>query len=168
MRRREIYTGKDNLRVGRLELGKFNDDGLPVDGLIEDQIHHPSLLSDESLSQRTAIQLYNPSSGTDIIMNAKEVDVLGQIVDERESMIVDMIEHVNEWKVQREYVIKCKNESVLDLNNGVQWPDRRDCFVGDYCQNMGLPHFGNEQPGETYYYSPLGIYIFGIVNYSTE
>ena len=57
---------------------------------------------------------------------------------------------------------------MLDLNNGVKWPDRRDCFVGDYCQNMGLPHFGNEQPGETYYYSPLGIYIFGIVNYATE
>ena len=52
LRRREIQAGKDNLRDERLQLGQFNDDGLPVDGLIEDQIHHPSLLSNESLSQK--------------------------------------------------------------------------------------------------------------------
>ena len=56
----------------------------------------------------------------------------------------------------------------MDSKCGVRWPHRRDTFVGDYCQNFGLPHFGNEQPGETYYYSPLGVYIFGIVNYADE
>jgi hypothetical protein len=33
---------------------------------------------------------------------------------------------------------------------------------------MGLPHHGNEQPGETYYYSPLSIFVFGITNYANE
>ena len=89
-------------------------------------------------------------------------------MDERDLLIEKMCEHVMEWKVQREYVIKCKQESVIDLQCCVRWPHRRDTFVGDYCQNMGLPHFGNEQPGETYYYSPLGVYIFGIVNYADE
>jgi hypothetical protein len=23
-------------------------------------------------------------------------------------------------------------------------------FIADYCQNMSLPHFGKEQPGDTY------------------
>lgn len=29
---------------------------------------------------------------------------------------------------------------------------------------MGLPHFGGEQPGDTYYFSPLSLYCFGIVD----
>jgi hypothetical protein len=29
---------------------------------------------------------------------------------------------------------------------------------------MALPHFGGKQPGETYYFSPLGIYCFGMVD----
>ena len=40
--------------------------------------------------------------------------------------------------------------------------------MGDYSQNFELPWFGNEQPGQTYYYSPLGIYIFGMANYATD
>ena len=31
-----------------------------------------------------------------------------------------------------------------------------------------MPHFRSGQPGETYYYSPLGIYLFGVVNASEE
>lgn len=40
------------------------------------------------------------------------------------------------------------------------------CLVADYSQNLGLPHFGEEQPGDTYYFSPLSVYIFGIVDVS--
>ena len=36
----------------------------------------------------------------------------------------------------------------------------------DYSQNLDMPHFGSEQPGDTYYFSPLGIYVFGIVKAS--
>lgn len=38
------------------------------------------------------------------------------------------------------------------------------CIVCDYCQNLGVPHFGGEQPGDTYYFSPLNIYCFGVVD----
>ena len=31
-----------------------------------------------------------------------------------------------------------------------------------------MPHHGNEQPGETYYYSPLTVNIFGITDMATE
>jgi hypothetical protein len=40
------------------------------------------------------------------------------------------------------------------------------CLVADYAQNLGLPHFGGEQPGDTYYYSPLAVYCFGLVDAS--
>ena len=38
------------------------------------------------------------------------------------------------------------------------------CIVGDFCQNLSIPHFGMEQPGDTYYYSPLFVYCFGVVD----
>jgi len=37
-------------------------------------------------------------------------------------------------------------------------------LVADFCQNLTLPHFGPQQLGATYYYSPLSICCFGIVD----
>ena len=34
----------------------------------------------------------------------------------------------------------------------------------DYCQNLDLPHTGENQPGDCYYYSPIWIYLLGLVN----
>jgi len=42
------------------------------------------------------------------------------------------------------------------------------CLVGDYCQNLSLPYFGGEQPGDTYYFSPLFVYVFGIADVSKD
>ena len=44
--------------------------------------------------------------------------------------------------------------------------DRVYTFVADFAQNMYLPNFAAEQPGATYYYSPLNVYPFGIVDAS--
>ena len=38
------------------------------------------------------------------------------------------------------------------------------CIVIDYAQNAGLPQFGESQAGPSYYWSPITIDIFGIVN----
>ncbi len=40
------------------------------------------------------------------------------------------------------------------------------CLVAVYSQNLGLPHFGGEQPGDSYYFSPLSVFIFSIINSS--
>ena len=40
-------------------------------------------------------------------------------------------------------------------------------FYFDYAQNVQCPQFGSEQPGETYYYSPLTINVFGVVDGNT-
>ena len=57
-------------------------------------------------------------------------------------------------------------------NNGFLYkvlsPLRHDILVGDYMQNLDLPYFGGEQPGDTYYFSPLTILGFGVVDYSIE
>ena len=38
----------------------------------------------------------------------------------------------------------------------------------DYCQNMNLPHLGEDQPGDAYYFSPISIYCFGSCNAVTS
>ena len=48
-------------------------------------------------------------------------------------------------------------------DNNLTWTDWVITEVADYAQNFDIPHFGCEKPGVTYYYSPLGIYIVGIV-----
>ena len=124
-------------------------------------------LGDGSLSQLVTQQLYYVNTngdGADVV----NTDTIEGITDERDTLILNMSTHVNEWKAQREFAQAKRDEAKEDLLNKVQWPNRRDCWVGDYSQNFGLPWFGNEQPGQTYYYSPLGIYIFGMANYATE
>jgi hypothetical protein len=37
-------------------------------------------------------------------------------------------------------------------------------FVVDYGQNMELPSYNSEQPSCTYYFSPLTVFNFGVVN----
>ncbi len=39
-------------------------------------------------------------------------------------------------------------------------------FVVDYGQNMELPSYNSEQPGTTYYFSPLTVLNLGVVNHT--
>ena len=55
-----------------------------------------------------------------------------------------------------------------DMESRIIWQNKTVCLCGDYSQNLDMPHFGGEQPGDTYYYSPLNIYVFGLVNMATE
>jgi hypothetical protein len=38
------------------------------------------------------------------------------------------------------------------------------CLIGDYCQNMSAPLFRCKQPGAIYFFSPLNVYSFGLVD----
>ena len=72
------------------------------------------------------------------------------------------------FKAQRGFVQKRAKEAKDDLILGIVWPNNTVCLCGDYSQNLSLPNFGGEQPGDTYYFSPLSISCFGLVNHSTE
>ena len=37
-------------------------------------------------------------------------------------------------------------------------------LIVDYCQNMDMPSFRRDQPGETFFYVPMNIFCFGIVD----
>jgi hypothetical protein len=85
-------------------------------------------------------------------------------VDEREAGIAKAYKHVENAQKQRDLFNLKVEEARSDATLLVPHRLRRYCLVADYCQNMALPHFGGKQPGETYYFSPLGIYCFGMVD----
>ena len=50
--------------------------------------------------------------------------------------------------------------------NGTAHGERTYTFVVDYGQNVELPVFNLEQPGMTYYFSPLSVYNLGVVSHA--
>ena len=57
--------------------------------------------------------------------------------------------HVESLCAQRKYVNELAAEAKSHLHKCIQWPGHKYTFGSDYCQNMDLPHFGSEQPGDT-------------------
>jgi hypothetical protein len=86
--------------------------------------------------------------------------------EERELMLLQAAEHVKMARSQRALYQAKVADAVADATDGKDHPNRRYAFVVDYGQNMELPVFNKEQPGITYYYSPLSIYNLGIVDHA--
>jgi hypothetical protein len=74
--------------------------------------------------------------------------------------------HVEQAKVMRELAQTRAQEAKYDIANGVLHPNKRYFMVCDYAQNLGISHLRKDQPGDTYYYSPLTINMFGLVDLS--
>lgn len=90
---------------------------------------------------------------------------MDDIIKEQEALILNAARHVEMAKIQREYYQNKKQEAIA--TTALEDPTQRSlCYVADYAQNMGIPSFAYEQPGETYYYSPLNVYCFGVVDCS--
>ena len=91
---------------------------------------------------------------------------VGDETHDMEQAILEAAEHVQMARSMREYV----NEKILiarqDRHNNQLHADRTYTFVADYCQNMALPHFGNQQPGEVYYLTPCKLEGFGVADVS--
>lgn len=83
---------------------------------------------------------------------------------ERERIIVEASIHVRMASKQREVVNEKIDKARRDSERDVHHRDRTYTFICDYAQNMELPWFGENQPGETYYLSALSVFNFGVVN----
>jgi len=75
--------------------------------------------------------------------------------------------HVLSAKSQRELANAKKQLSKLDSYKQKSEPKILTTTI-DYSQNLDLPHLGDEQPGDCYYYSPINLYCFGIVDITQE
>jgi hypothetical protein len=89
-------------------------------------------------------------------------------MEAREQMILDAALHVNEAQAMRSMAQEKVKQAKTDRRDGVPRKDATVTLFADYAQSMELPMFGSEQPGETFYYSPLTINCFGIVDACAE
>ena len=98
--------------------------------------------------------------------HAIDYDQDNKDLDEQEQLVEKAAHHVMMAKKQRDYFNTKKEQakSTADLPQ----EQRVFTFVADFAQNMYIPNFAAEQPGATYYYSPLNVYPFGIVDGSTD
>jgi hypothetical protein len=63
-------------------------------------------------------------------------------------------------KVANEKIVKAKEDKMNDVPHS----SRAYTFIANYSQKLDLPLFFGEQPGETFYYSPLNIFQFRVVD----
>jgi hypothetical protein len=84
--------------------------------------------------------------------------------DEISKLMVKAALHVERAKDQRRLCNERIGEAEIDFAAQVPHEEARRCLVVDYCQNVDMPQLGANQPGKTYYLSPLRVFVFGIVN----
>ncbi len=56
----------------------------------------------------------------------------------------------------------CKARS--HIKDNIPHSEQSYAFIVDYGQNLEMPCFGVNQPGDTYYFTPLSVYYLGVVN----
>jgi hypothetical protein len=83
---------------------------------------------------------------------------------EREAILSKATLHVQQAMIQRK-LANTMIQKAIDTHD-LPHSERHYCFIADFSQNMELPFFGASQPGDTYYFSPLKINVFGIVDCS--
>ena len=87
---------------------------------------------------------------------------------DQEQIITKAAWHVEMARKQREYFNSKKEMARQHRQRKLPQEERSYCFVADFAQNMNMPNFSAEQPGATYYFSPLNVFPFGVVNCSQE
>ena len=83
-----------------------------------------------------------------------------------EKAILDAADHVRRARAMRAFVNEKIDSCRQHRQQGVQHSDRIYTFIADFCQNMELPYFGKEQPGDTYYLTPSKLEGFGVADVS--
>lgn len=86
--------------------------------------------------------------------------------EEREVLLLECAVHIKMARAQRSLYQAKIQEAKSAAEADVRHEDRTYTFVVDYGQNMELPIFNSQQPGCTYYYSPLSVYNLGMVNHA--
>ena len=81
--------------------------------------------------------------------------------EDRENIILLAAKHVKAAQAQKKLA---RSKIELAKRNTAEYTT----LVVDYCQNLDLPHTGGEQPGDTYYYSPIWLFCLGIANVADD
>ena len=179
LERSNIHDLIDNALINDSIMDDLNDDNMTTTdasastSMVSLQPMMPNTNSDNSNEH---VELYSPNSST--IRNFSTSQLNSQVVEAsidsltesttQEQTVSIWKQHCDEFTAQRRYVQQLALESKLDFQSNVPWNEKRISYCSDYCQNIDLPHFGCEQPGETYYYSPLIVNCFGCTDLATD
>ena len=79
------------------------------------------------------------------------------VAEERELLLLECAMHIKMARAQRSLYQSKIDLAVAHAKDGVLHSNRTYTFVVDYGQNMELPVFNTQQPGCTYYYSPVSV-----------
>jgi hypothetical protein len=115
-------------------------------------------LSDEEDNNLTALV-------SEVMLDDDDADDQ-EAMETAEARILAAGKHVERARKQRELFNQKKQQAKEERDNPRS--QRTFCFCADFAQNMNLPNFASEQPGATYYFTPMSVYPFGIVDCSTE
>lgn len=99
--------------------------------------------------------------------NTNESKLIGNI-ESVEQTLREAKEHVRQYQLQRNCTKDYIKIAQLDVTNQVPPMDRELVLTMDMGQNIGLPNFSGNQPGDVYYFSPLRVYLFGVVDNATH
>jgi len=72
------------------------------------------------------------------------------------------LDHVKSYKTQRAFANVCMKRVQDQRKNELPYHKLDHCLTIDMGQNLGFPHFEAEQVGDTYYFTPLNVFVFGV------
>ena len=81
-------------------------------------------------------------------------------------MLLEAAIHIKMARAQRALYRAKVAQAVQDATAKKDHSEKVYTFVVDYGQNMELPSYNSEQPGTTYYFSPLTVFNLGVVNHA--
>ena len=121
---------------------------------------------------RTVATLDSDSDGSDHEVGDEVGDAEGVNSDEapvhsiehRENQFIVAARHVTEAQAMRKFAQEKTAQAKADALQNRPRNETTKTLFADFSQGAELPYFGSEQPGETYYYSPLTMNIFGVVD----
>ena len=101
---------------------------------------------------------------TDMPLSDTEVQLESDEDLDYNKTIEDASLHVKQAADMRRYCNDKIKQAQIDDTANKSHQDKCYSIVMDYSQNISLPQVGQSQPGKTYYWSPLKVFLFGIVN----
>ena len=140
-----------------------NDGDLPTDDGNEEEGAEEEATNDGEEATNDGERCATPIRGVNL--NTPEASCT-EVEEERELMLLEAAEHIKMARAQRALYQAKVELAVRDATEKKKHCDRVYTFVVDYGQNMELPSYQKEQPGCTYYYSPLSVYNLGVVNHA--
>ena len=93
----------------------------------------------------------------------REEEALGNVV------VVNKLRlHINEARSMRQQARIEVGQAKEDTDNKVAVQHMHIVIIVDFCQNVQLPSHKKDQPGETYFFVPLNIFVLGVVDCNSK